>query len=65
MKKFCCFCKRGRPSCTRKAMREGWRGRRILEKGQKSHWCCPLHDNGKFADHVELVADGIQACEVA
>jgi len=46
-------------------MHEGWRGRQVLKRGQKSHWCCPLHNSEKFADHVELVADGLLLCEVA
>lgn len=43
-------------------MREGWKGVRVMEKGQKSHWTCPLHEKDQIHDHVELVADGLLTC---
>jgi hypothetical protein len=61
--KRCCFCKALRPEPARKAIKEGWKGVRVMEKGQKSHWTCPLHEKDQIHDHVELVADGLLLCE--
>lgn len=67
--KRCCFCKRLRPEPARKAMKEGWRGTRVMERGQKSHWACPLHDRDgektNLFEHVENVADGLEVCACA
>lgn len=63
--KRCCFCKRLRPNPAGRATREGWKGIRVMERGQKSHWCCPLHDKNRISDHAEYVADGLERCEVA
>lgn len=50
-------------------MKEGWRGTRIIAPGQKSHWACPLHDRTgektNLSEHVENVADGMEACNCA
>lgn len=67
-RKRCCLCKRKRPDPASRAAGEGWSGCRVMTRGQKSHWICPLHETStvlRASVHAEAVADGKIVCEVA
>lgn len=67
--KRCCVCKCPRPEPASRATEQGWSGCRVMTRGQRSHWLCPLHKGDvpmrAAIEHAEAVADGLIKCEVA